>query len=658
VKLKTLHYLLLLSMFFAAIPPALAQTNVRVRVGALNMEAFPRITTVVDVRDAGGFFVSGLQVGNVTILEDSVTIPAGELTEVRPGGQIVFAITPGTSFSIRDTQGFTRFDYVKGGIQAWADGLIEDPIDDLSLVTTSGTAASHREDPTQFIDALAAYQPQTETATPTLEVLANALDVALDATPREGMGRAVVFITPALGEEFNDGLQSLAERARDGDVRVYVWLVDSAGFFSNELINPLRNLAAQTGGQFIAFSGSEPIPDLEMMLESSRRAYRLAYRSRINQAGMHTMVVQVDEPRVDAVSAPLEFDVQLQAPKPVFVSLPGQIVRAIPDDERVADENYLPHSQLIEIVIDFPDTILREVRRTTLYLNGAIIAENVSPPFDRFTFDISTYLESERVLLLVEAEDELGMVGQSIETPVQITVQNPQRNFLSLISRNLPLFAAGVALVAGVALFLVLVLAGRLRPQTLAERSLSRPLRSDPVSQPLAVIEKQWIEAKDTEDGNGARPQEQEAGRLAWLARRFGGARLPWQEQATMTEPRAFLIPISEAGQPDSGEVFALPHGMVVFGSQEGISTILIDDPAVEDRHARLWQDEDGRFHIADEETVAGTWLNYAAVSHEGAILRHGDLVHFGRKGYRFTLSEPDNPRRPVVKAVPDEEQP
>jgi hypothetical protein len=656
---------MLASLFFGAclvlaVHPAGAQTESRVRVGTLHMDEFPRITTMIDVRDSQGFFVSGLQPESVVLVEDGVEIPAAELSETRPGGQLVFAISPGVSFSIRDSQGLTRFDYIKSALNDWA--LASEAIDDLSLVTEAGTPASHRSDPTQFAEALANYNPELESATATLEPLATALDVALDSTPREGMGRAVVFITPALGAEFTDGLQSLADRAAAGNVRVYVWLVDSAQFFSNEAINPLRNLASQTGGQLSTFSGSEPLADIDILLESVRRSYFLAYRSRINQAGMHSLAVRVLDERVGSVSIPMEFDLQLQAPNPILVSTPAQVVRAIPDDAQVAPENFSPNTQTFEIVIEFPDTIERELTRTTLFLNGEIVAQNANPPFEQFSLDISNYFESERVTLVVEAEDELGMVGRSLETPLQITVQIPDRNFVTLISRNLPLFAAGVALVAGVALFLVLVLAGRLRPQTLSERTLTRGDRNDPVTQPLMAVEKQWIEsmakkkAKEKEQEKSAvadaKPQEQEAGRLAWLAKRFGGARLPWQPAETLMIPTAYLVPISEDGDPVSGEVLSLSNIVVVFGSAEGVSGVLIDAPEVEDRHARMWQDDDGGFHIADEDTTAGTWVNYQPVSREGRQLHHGDIVHIGLSGYRFTLSDPVNPRQPVVKAV------
>jgi predicted component of type VI protein secretion system len=60
---------------------------------------------------------------------------------------------------------------------------------------------------------------------------------------------------------------------------------------------------------------------------------------------------------------------------------------------------------------------------------------------------------------------------------------------------------------------------------------------------------------------------------------------------------------------------------------------------------------EDGSYRLSDEGSVAGTWINYTPVSHGGARLEHGDLIHVGRIGFRFTLREPARLRKPVIIA-------
>jgi hypothetical protein len=45
----------------------------------------------------------------------------------------------------------------------------------------------------------------------------------------------------------------------------------------------------------------------------------------------------------------------------------------------------------------------------------------------------------------------------------------------------------------------------------------------------------------------------------------------------------------------------------------------------------------------------AGTWINYTPVSGEGACLEHGDLIHIGRVGFRFSLQKSGRSRKTVI---------
>lgn len=44
---------------------------------------------------------------------------------------------------------------------------------------------------------------------------------------------------------------------------------------------------------------------------------------------------------------------------------------------------------------------------------------------------------------------------------------------------------------------------------------------------------------------------------------------------------------------------------------------------------------------LLDNNSIAGTWVNYTPVSIEGSCLRHGDLIHFARVGFRFETDPP-----------------
>jgi fermentation-respiration switch protein FrsA (DUF1100 family) len=91
----------------------------------------------------------------------------------------------------------------------------------------------------------------------------------------------------------------------------------------------------------------------------------------------------------------------------------------------------------------------------------------------------------------------------------------------------------------------------------------------------------------------------------------------------------------------------------LTFGLDPTLATMIVDDPSIEGLHARLLRDPDGTFRLVDEGSVAGTWVNYLPVTGEGQLLRHGDLVHFGRVGFRFTQREPLPVEKPVITCLP-----
>jgi hypothetical protein len=59
---------------------------------------------------------------------------------------------------------------------------------------------------------------------------------------------------------------------------------------------------------------------------------------------------------------------------------------------------------------------------------------------------------------------------------------------------------------------------------------------------------------------------------------------------------------------------------------------------------------------MVDNDTVAGTWVNYEPIQKEGRILKHGDVVHFGQLMYRFTIkSPPADPEPKIISEVSSE---
>jgi pSer/pThr/pTyr-binding forkhead associated (FHA) protein len=94
----------------------------------------------------------------------------------------------------------------------------------------------------------------------------------------------------------------------------------------------------------------------------------------------------------------------------------------------------------------------------------------------------------------------------------------------------------------------------------------------------------------------------------------------------------------------------AITKGRVVIGKDENIVDQVLTDDSVEGVHAYLERESMDSYRLSDEGSTAGTWVNYLPVSAKGQILQHGDLVHFGRMGFRFILRNPKRVRKPVLR--------
>ncbi|MBU2609756.1 MAG: FHA domain-containing protein [Chloroflexi bacterium] len=611
-----------LAVVLAWLLPASAQRQAQVDLYTLQTDSFPVMTAALDVFDAAGGFASGLTTENITVLEDDQPRPLDSLHELQPGVQFVLAINPGPIFAIRDSNAVSRYDKIAAPLRDWAAARPAESADDLSLVTTDGLVSLHMKSASDFLNALAAYQPDSRAITPSLNTLSRALDIAAETTAQSGMKRAVLFITPLPEREAIPTLQSLAARAAQLKIRVYVWMVAPKDYFSTSGAIALKELAAQTGGQAFPFSGEEALPDLETYLIPLRHTYTLTYTSAIKTPGSHTLTIQVDLEGQTASAAPLTFELDVQPPNPILVSLPEQIVRQSPDVKTNNLTAFAPTEEKIEIIVEFPDGHPRPLVRTTLYVDGIIADENTSEPFDKFTWNLDSYTSSGQHNLQVEAVDSLGLSKVSLGVPVTVTVVKPPRGLQVFLARNSLWIAGGAVLLAGAALGLILFAGGRLRRAANTARGLERKMRQDPLTQPISP-------------------------RAEGLTAEKSGLQLPWARRRKNAP--AYLLRLKEDGQPVTAPPIPLTGSEMTFGTNPTQATHVLDDPSVSPLHARLKKERDGEFYLLDQNSIAGTWVNYEPVKNEPRRLKHGDILHLGQLSYRFMLRKPPEKPKPRI---------
>lgn len=595
------------ALAFAAIGPmrpAAAQTGATLNLRHLETEAFPIIAGTLDARDANGAPIAELQSEAVQVLEDGTARPISQLRAVEPGLRIILVLNPAEPFGIRDSQANTRFDYVKQQLVDWAGGLPADQ--PLSLITPDGLLAEDAS-PAVWLSSLESI-PNTYGG---LEVssreLLQALELAAQPGAQAGMGVAVWWITATPRAEVLAGTAdwqaSLAERG----IPLFVWQIDSPSTFESEAAVALQSFAQASGGQWFAFSGNEEFPAPENYFAPFRQAYFFRYDSLLHSAGTHEVQLQAQIDGATVISQTFSFDLEIQPPNPILVTPPTQIQRG---PSPTNPQQLAPFSQPIEILVEFPDNFQRDLVRTTLYVDGTLASENRSAPFTRFVWDLSGYRISQQVILRVEAEDELGLVGSSIEFPVQVRAKNPLTWYQALLARGGMFIAVSGVLLAAAAFALVMLLSGRLRPGDLAARRLfRRRAAAIPVADPLS----------DSPLGSA------EAGASLPAAPKVQGA-------------IAYLQRLNMQDTSDAPNLLPLMSDELSIGSDAG-NEVVINEESVSPRHARLAQTTDTEFLVTDLGTEAGTWVNYAPVSLEGSHLRDGDLLHIGRVAFRFLLA-------------------
>jgi hypothetical protein len=610
---------------------------------------FPHLTAYLDVHDPTGGFIHGLTPQDVTLQENGVSVPIGKLEEQKPGVQFVIAITPGASFAIRDTLGISRYEYLLQGLLAGSWVSQPSGVDDFSLLTMGGPQLTHSSNPVSLQSSLEAYKPDDSTAIPNLEVLASALQVASDPTARPGMERAILFITPPQETDVSLGLQSIIASASQQNIHIFVWLVAAPEVIDLPEIDQLRNLTNQTHAAFFAFSHDETVPDLETLLEPLRYIYQLSYDSHISTTGPQQIAAQLTL-GTELITTPAQsFEVNLQSPVPTLLNPPVEIVRTFssPPTPGTAEANgdLLPVEQVINIQVAFPDGYERSIALTRLYVDGAIVAENTNPPYDQFVWDLRPYTQAGMHTLSVEATDNLGLVGTSGQARVKITVPTTTQGMIIAVSQKRSLIIGVTVIVSASILILVLIVGGRIRPKPNpgqvrhppGSREKTKPsgyrerMRQsrDPVTQPVKIT---------------ASPQV----RVKASLKNWRGL-LPWFKRKEEPIPAmAYLTPLVGSDEPTLPAPLEITDEDITLGSNPQQANLVIADPSIEAVHARILHG-DKTFLITDAGSTAGTWVNYEQVTPQGTYLEHMDIIHLGRIGFRFKLSEPGQLRKVVV---------
>ncbi len=600
--------------------PVNAQGTGNVLITTPDSSKFPSLGMYMDVFDDQGSYIQGLNSSNISILEDGQQITPEKIENLPVPLKIVLAVNSDPALAIRDSYGTSRYAKLLETFDHWLVSRQPDSKDSLTLAWNGGIVASNQS-PSEFKIRLDAFDPKARSSTNSLAALSYALDSAQEEDSAPGVKKAILLVSGHLGLKDQSGINDLIDRARQARVRIFVWIVDSNVNLSNPGAIALENMALSTGGRFVTFTGAETLPDPEQWFASLRSVYYLTYGSKIRQSGNHSVQVQVSQTGgILLNSSALSFPLDIQPPSAALLSLPIEVVRQNPNSP-FDPASFQPVSQDISVLVEFPDGKPRALKRVALYVDGQKLMENTTEPFNRFKWDLRGYQVSDEHGLQVEVEDIFGLTRISGDVPVKIIVVEPPGGVAGLILRNRTALTISVVIFAGAIVLGIIILGGRRGLATLAEHRKNRVLQNDPVTQPVF--------GKDHPDLQKNLP-------LPWLRRKEN-------------PPPAYLIQLISSNIASQAEPIKLNEKEKTFGSDPTQATIVLDHPSVSSLHARLRRSEDDIFTIFDQNSIAGTWVNFDQVGLEGRRLKHGDIINFGQLSYRFELSKAPPLSQPVV---------
>lgn len=624
----SLILILISGIFVVPVVQAQEEPQASATIHELKTENFPEISFFLEGYNADGQAISDLSEADITIIEnEQEPIPIDILQRSEPGYQVILAYNFSPTLATNNSEGLSRYEAITDHVVQWLGSRPASTPDDFSLVTDTGLQQIRDENPREFAESLSNYEPDLINSQPNLTSLLQALDLATDPTLNPLMKRAILYITPQPTISNVSAFPGFIERAVQQKVPVYVWMVGpaSARISNPSVVDPLVTLAEETGGQFFLYSGVEELPNIEEYFQANRYIYDVTYTSGIRKSGTHRISAIITTGESKIISKIAKVNLSVEPPNLILINPPLLVEREWVIDAKDARNRELEPEQVqIEFMVEFPDDHPRELMSARLFVDGELAQEVTQPPFNSFGLDLTSYESDQEVLFLVEVEDSLGIVTRTQPALIEISVAPiPLTFWEGLLRLELSperwIILAGV-LIAGTVLVVAIVFVGK-RQAFWRDQAAKRQRKIDPVTQPVK------IKQADDIPGKGSAGQA------------------PIGKQV-----EAMLIPLNERYEANRKKTVVLDRKEWVIGSDPIQARLVIARSALDDLHARLVRTEQGEYWLRDQNSIAGTWVNFAPITTKGVKLRHGDLIHFAKALYRFELSHPTEDREnPII---------
>lgn len=676
-------FLLVILLMVGASVNSSAQTEVinpTLQITGIDISEFPTISVSI-FGDNLGISLGNL---NLDLYEDSTLQSLQKDTIQDVGIQTALVLDASSNIRFSGNTGEPRYQEVARAVLRLVSlEILSASTDWLAVYTTSTSDDTFRvisdwqQDHGSVANRLINYQPNDRVVyTPLFNLIDYALSGFVDSGVPSNLQKSIVVFSDGVDVVSPLNPPDIIRRAQEMNVRVHTVMI---GPERVETRRNLKRISDLTGGQYFVLTS---LPDLDPLWESiatERRQRVVTYQ--MAQAQPRTLKLVATIPNGVKLEREANFPTVGAKPPQITILEPvtEQRIERTADSFSVPLQDYTPKVLPIRYGITWPDGHPRSLSKIEFILNDDTRVQN-SEPFETFTFPIDS-LPSGRYTLRIVAYDNLGLSASSEPTVIQVQVTSPPTPTPTVTVTSTPaptatptftLDPTQTPVVTIVQETIIVTQTVEVTPFVGAGPIItpSPEVPDEPDNPPsentfwyliilamlilLALIVYRMVRRKQSEDSNEMWDSEPGSASGEWTDPAlsndlFGDATEPVPVFESI--PSAWLALVDNNQNLPSKLPLIGGGKKIRIGRRQENCDLVLNDKRVSRVHATIVEKPDG-FHISDEASAGGTFVNKQEVKVGDRLLRHGDIVNFNAVAYRFELTEfmepISNPSTPV----------
>ena len=613
-----LRRLCILLILFA-VYPVLAQEQIELRIGQVNVSQFPTVRFNLFSADSRRVPLAISEIQNMSLREGGVPIADFELTAVPVGVDIVFVLDANGDYRAVDLSGLTREEVATEAVTRFAERVMSPSgLDRVSIVVADESNENGRflvqdnSNPESVSQAITSYNPPANAPVPLDSMMTMAIEHMADIQ-ENGRFQALLLLSDAGRIHGQLEYETVITQAQAIDLPLYVGILGT-GASSDETGNA-AGLAGPTRADYLHIPDAAEIDPIYLIWQRQANQVQVTYHSLLRASGSYPISVNVG-----TLLANSTVELTLEPPE-VSLELESEMVRRLGDAPDTPLAELEPAQLTIPVIVRWPDGLPRQITAVNWFVDGQPQPLPDLPNFDEDgriqlnwpmpTADTGSYQHQ------VQVVDELGLVGDSGPVIVMVEVERPLPPPPTPLPTVVPETAEVPATVGASNMLLLMAIVGVVASSLLVLRLRRRRRHKGPAIQPK-------------------RRQKQ-------VARPGEPVAVPDQDG---------LLPFLEIIDARPGTIARIPiHGdTITIGRDETVAQVVFNDSSVSRLHARI-RHRDDTYWLYDEGSTSGTSLNYERLGLAPRLLNDNDAIQIGRISLRFrlsTLTKPDGKKEVI----------